>query len=35
MYVEPFESETGAGAGVKDAAAGGVAGAVISGLLRG
>jgi uncharacterized protein (AIM24 family) len=35
MYVEPFESEGGAGAGTRDAAAGGVAGAVISGLLRG
>ena len=35
MYVDPFEAEGGAAAGAKDAAAGGVAGAVISGLLRG
>jgi uncharacterized protein (AIM24 family) len=35
MYIEPLESEGGGGRGVQDAAAGGVAGAVISGLLRG
>jgi len=34
MYIEPVESEAGGG-GAKDAAVGGVAGAVISGLLRG
>ena len=33
LYLEPIESE--GRAGVQDAAAGGVAGAVISGLLRG
>ena len=35
MYLDPFEAEGGGGSGAKDAAAGGVAGAVISGLLRG
>jgi uncharacterized protein (AIM24 family) len=35
LYVEPFESENGAGNTAAAAAGGGVAGAVISGLLRG
>jgi uncharacterized protein (AIM24 family) len=35
LYVEPFESENGAGNTAAAAASGGVAGAVISGLLRG
>jgi uncharacterized protein (AIM24 family) len=35
MYVEPIESENGAGGNAAAAAGGGVAGAVIGGLLRG